>query len=454
MGKEKEKFAGLLAKLSSMNHEFGIYIFGTGAGDRNLLEALKDYRCSTGIPCSVKGFFDNNPAKHGLEIEDVKIIMPQGQVVGEQDYVFIASFDYAPAMRQQLLALGLDERRMIDPQEYLGDLLPMDCGKTDHFKYDIKLDVDRVTSQTLILSQIKPGSSVLEFGTSTGYMTKYLKEELRCHVTGIEIVEAAALQASLYADKMIVADLDALSWVEELENKKFDYIIFADVLEHLQNPYAVFHKAVKFLADGGQVIVSVPNIAHNAIIMDLMENKFNYHSTGLLDNTHIFFFTENTVKNLFDSNGLEILTWEKISLAPQDTEFGQEYDRFPVAVKEFLLQRTTGHTYQFVVTARSRIDLLRKKKIIFFGTGSMSQKIMKSFPLPVIYFVDNNSAKWNQAIGDIMVYSPMKLMQEEKEHIAIILATEYYSEIARQLKAMGFTENVHFYDGYFFSELT
>jgi 2-polyprenyl-3-methyl-5-hydroxy-6-metoxy-1,4-benzoquinol methylase len=447
MGKKIIKFPKLLAELSQSG-ELGIYIFGTGLGGKTLLEHLRDYKRSTGINCIVKGFFDNNPSKQGTMLDEIMITAPKVDSIGVRDYVFIASFDYGSSMQSQLLKLGLENDKIICPNKYLSDLLI-----TDRFKYDIKMDANCNNSQSVILSHINPGSSVLEVGTATGYMTKYLKEELNCSVTGIEVFEEAALKAGLYADKMVIADLDKMNWVDKLENKNFDYIIFADVLEHLRKPYEVFNNAMKFLNQGGQVIASIPNIAHNAIIMELMEDKFHYHSTGLLDDTHIFFFTENTVKDLFDSNGLEIYSWEKVAILPRDTEFKQEYDNFPTSVKDFLLKRINGHTYQFVVFAKARIDLIRGNKIIFFGTGLMSQNIFKRFPFKVEYFVDHDSEKWNCLFNDLMIYNPKKLLQESKENMTIIVCSPYYIEIARQLMKMGFKENVHFFDGYFFENL-
>lgn len=442
MGKKIIKFPRLLAELSQ-NGEFGVYIFGTGLGGRTLLEHLRDYKRSTGINCTVKGFFDNNPLKHGTMLDDIMITAPKVDSIGVRDYVFIASFDYGSSMELQLFNLGLEKDKIISPNRYLSDLLII----TDCFKYDIEMDANCNNSQSVILSHIKPGSSVLEVGTATGYMTKYLKEELNCSVTGIEVYEAAALKASLYAHKMIIADLDMMNWVSELGNEKFDYIIFADVLEHLRKPYEVFNNSIKFLNRGGEVVASIPNIAHNAIIMELMEDKFNYNSTGLLDDTHIFFFTQNTVKDLFDSNGLKIYSWKEVAILPQDTEFTQEYNNFPTSVKDFLLKRTTGHTYQFVVFAKARIDLIRGKKIIFFGTGLIGQNILKQFPLEVEYFVDHDSQKWDCLLNDIVIYNPKKLMQENKDNVAIIVCSQYYIEITRQLIEMGFKENVHFFDG-------
>jgi 2-polyprenyl-3-methyl-5-hydroxy-6-metoxy-1,4-benzoquinol methylase len=447
MGEKLIKFQRLLAELSK-NGEFGVYIFGTGLGGKTLLEHLKDYKYSTGVNCTVKGFFDNNPSKHGTMLDDIMILAPEIHSIGVRDYVFIASFEYGPIMELQLLNLGLEKDKIISPNKYLRDL-PI----VGRFKYDVKTDGNCNNSQSVILSHIKPGSSVLEVGTSTGCMTKYLKEELNCSVTGIEVFEEAALKAALYADKMIVADLDKMNWVSKMENRKFDYIIFADVLEHLRNPNKVFNNALKFLSQGGQVIASIPNIAHNAIIMELMEDEFNYNSTGLLDDGHIFFFTENTVKDLFNSNGLEIYSWENVTVLPQDTEFNQEYDNFPTRVSELLLERTNGHIYQFVVFAKARIDLIRDKKIIFFDTGLMGQNILKQFPLKVEYFVDHDSQKWNRLLNDIMIYDPKKLMQESRENVAIIVCSQYYIEIARQLIEMGFKEDVHFYDGYYFENL-
>lgn len=227
-------------------------------------------------------------------------------------------------------------------------------------KYNAQIDIAADTSHALILRRVAPGSRVLEFGTATGYMTRYLKEELHCTVYGIEVDPQAAEMAKQYCERIIVADLDLLPLNRELQGESFDCLLFADVLEHLRNPAEVLANAVKHLKPGGQVLISVPNIAHNAIIMELLQGKFDYHSTGLLDETHIHFFTRQSLLELLNKSGLAPLELLGTAALPESTEFGQKYGNFPEAVQHFLTNRIDGQVYQYIVLAKHTEEVKQK----------------------------------------------------------------------------------------------
>ena len=92
-----------------------------------------------------------------------------------------------------------------------------------------------------------------------------------------------------------------LLWYKDIS---FDHIVFADVLEHLRNPLKVLTCAKGLLKDGGTILVSVPNLAHNSVMIDLLNHKFEYRSTGLLDDTHIHFFTKSSLEEMIAEAGL------------------------------------------------------------------------------------------------------------------------------------------------------
>ena len=156
--------------------------------------------------------------------------------------------------------------------------------------------IDLSTSHGIIINQIVPGSIVLECGSAAGYMTKWMKEKLGCHVSIIEIDKQCYDEARIYADNGFCGDLQGKEWFEYYSDMKFDYILFADVLEHLSNPQEVLSRAVKLLKNNGKVIISIPNIAHNDIVVKLWNNHFDYTDTGLLDNTHVHFWAKNNIK--------------------------------------------------------------------------------------------------------------------------------------------------------------
>ena len=88
------------------------------------------------------------------------------------------------------------------------------------------------------------------------------------------------------------------------------------------------------------------------------------------------------------------------------------------------------------------------KKIVFFGTGSASKKMTDYFPFKIDYYVDNDSAKWNDLFCGVPIYQPTVLMAEDKEHLAIIIVSQYFEDIAKQLLGMGFEENKTFWNGF------
>jgi len=167
-----------------------------------------------------------------------------------------------------------------------------------------------VTSESLednsslkkMLDLIGDGKEVVDFGCATGYFSNLLQNK-GCTVTGIEINVDAAKVAQKYCQQVVVADLDFVSITEILPSQKFDVAVFGDVLEHLRNPWKILAETKEILKEDGYVIASIPNIAHAAIRLSLLQGRFDYTDLGILDNTHIRFFTRKTVKELFTKSG-------------------------------------------------------------------------------------------------------------------------------------------------------
>ncbi|MHB1653156.1 MAG: glycosyltransferase [Desulfitobacteriaceae bacterium] len=219
-------------------------------------------------------------------------------------------------------------------------------------KYDYQIDMSQQTSHSLLLKRINPGSQILEFGPATGYMTRYLQEELGCTVTCVEVDPIAAAKASQYSAKMIVADLDLMEWHKELVGKSFDHIMFADVIEHLKDPWKVVQAAVQLLKPKGTLMISVPNIGHSAILMELLQGRFEYRATGLLDDTHLRFFTRKSLLDLLERVGMCPIELMATATAPEDTEFGQSYSFLAEPLQSLLKNREDAHVYQYVAVAK------------------------------------------------------------------------------------------------------
>jgi len=223
----------------------------------------------------------------------------------------------------------------------------------NRMKYNIKVDLSVGTSHSLILNRIKPNTKILEFGPASGFMTQYMRDQLGCKVTCVEINEQAASIATEFAERMIIADIDQMDWYNKLIGESFDYVIFADVLEHLRNPTEILKTASSLLNNKGSIAISVPNITHNAIIMEMLLERFDYRTEGLLDETHIHFFTRKHLLEVLESAGMVPTEWMVTQRRPETTEFKQDYRRFPVEIRNYLRSKPDGHVYQFVVFAQN-----------------------------------------------------------------------------------------------------
>jgi len=270
-------------------------------------------------------------------------------------------------------------------------------------KYDHPLDMAADNSASLILRRIGARSRVLEFGPASGYMTQYMKQELNCNITCIELNAQDAAMAANYCERMIVADLDDLSWSRQLTGMEFDHIIFADVLEHLRFSPQVLQAAVEFLAHNGTVLTSIPNIGHNAVLMDLLQGKFAYHSLGLLDNTHIRFFTKESILSMLTDAGLSPIEWLGTVVVPEETEFQQNYRNFPESVQNYLLERSEGHVYQYVTVSC-------KTAAISQSTADQNLEVAESRP-------DTNNLQlyWEVDAAFTEAHSARQLLKRENE---------------------------------------
>lgn len=218
-------------------------------------------------------------------------------------------------------------------------------------KYDSPLVLHTENSISLIIEQIRPNSTVLEFGPATGRMTNYLSNNLGCNVYIVEIDKEAFDSSIKFAKGGLCDDIENYKWLDIFKDVNFDYIIFADVLEHLVNPQNVLLKSKDLLANGGCIISSIPNIAHNSIIIDLINNKFNYTKTGILDSTHLRFFTYYSLQQLFNDCDLVITNEQLVRLDYEQLEIENANMNIPTELANILKNRDFAYVYQYVFTA-------------------------------------------------------------------------------------------------------
>jgi O-antigen biosynthesis protein len=206
------------------------------------------------------------------------------------------------------------------------------------------------SSHTLIVELVGYDKNVLDVGCSTGYLAEVLVQR-GCRVTGIEIDPKAARRAEEHCERVIVGDVESLDLGKELDESSFDVIIFGDVLEHLKDPLQALRRLKSSLGPRGYVVASIPNIAHGSVRLALMQGKFRYHSVGLLDNTHLRFFTRESLEQLFKDAGFLITGLRRTTRGIFDTEIEIDRDMVTEEILELVRRDPEGLTYQFVLTA-------------------------------------------------------------------------------------------------------
>jgi 2-polyprenyl-3-methyl-5-hydroxy-6-metoxy-1,4-benzoquinol methylase len=223
-------------------------------------------------------------------------------------------------------------------------------------KYDTEIDLNVDNAHTRVIRLVGERKRILDVGCATGCMAKVLAEQFGCSITGVELDGEAASSARRFCQSVIVGDVESLDCEQTFDGNSFDVVICADVLEHLKDPAATLVRLRRLLAPSGYLIASIPNIAHVSVITELIRGHFDYRPLGLLDSTHLRFFTRETLYACFEAAGMTITHLERLTLEPEATEFRTELARFSPEVVELLRSGEESTTYQFVVVARPQLE--------------------------------------------------------------------------------------------------
>ena len=156
-----------------------------------------------------------------------------------------------------------------------------------------------------LLNLVGFNKTVLEIGCSTGYLSSVMQQR-GCQVTGVEIDESVAKLARPFCQRVIVGDVEKMDWETVLGDERFDVITFGDVLEHTRAPGTVLRQLSHYLAPTGYIVVSLPNIAHGSVRLSLLLGRFEYAPLGILDETHLRFYTRETAQQLLASAGFQV----------------------------------------------------------------------------------------------------------------------------------------------------
>lgn len=190
--------------------------------------------------------------------------------------------------------------------------------------------------------------TVLEIGCACGATLLKIKSDYpQAKLYGIELNEQAALSAKLFAD-VIAADIEKTTL--PYEEEYFDYVILADILEHLTDPWKALENIRPHLKAGGQILASIPNVMHFSVLRNLLQGNWTYEEAGILDKTHLRFFTLNEIKKLFTSTGYHVGSYRPnvIYESPGD----QEFIRNLATISGNSLLQEQCRAYQYIIKAR------------------------------------------------------------------------------------------------------
>lgn len=169
--------------------------------------------------------------------------------------------------------------------------------KTDSYYAQVRED---------LLPLIPKGATrLLDVGCGTGETGLAAKHRLATHeVIGIEFFESVALIAQTKLDQVIVGDIETLDL--NFPENYFDCILCADILEHTKDPWQVLRRLRRFLRRDGTVVASIPNVRHIVPLLKIIFDRFEYDESGILDKTHLRFFTLHTIRQMFHESGYSI----------------------------------------------------------------------------------------------------------------------------------------------------
>jgi SAM-dependent methyltransferase/uncharacterized protein YjiS (DUF1127 family) len=210
---------------------------------------------------------------------------------------------------------------------------------SDALRYTANIDLRNVNdSHAFAVACVPAGSDVLDVGAADGSVARMLGQ-MGCRVWGVEYDREAAGIAREWCEDVVVGDIEQLDLKGAL-GRRFDVILFLDILEHLKDPLTVLRGALDLLTDRGHVVISLPNVAHAAMRAQLLGGHFSYTATGLLDSTHLRFFDPTSV-----------IDEDRVTLPIDGTEIVVDVDQLDPGVAEQLENDPEAESYQFLFVA-------------------------------------------------------------------------------------------------------
>ena len=190
-----------------------------------------------------------------------------------------------------------------------------------------------------LASLIRPKSRILDVGCGTGSITELIERETGASIVGIE-PDPARVAVARQRGLNVVEGILSPEFLEQFG--PFETIVFADVLEHLPNPAEQILLAKAGLAADGSIVASVPNIAHWFTRVNLLRGRFVYRDCGIMDATHLRWFTQDTLHKFFENLGFRVTDHlYTVNTGMIDYDQSKPWKWFPIGIRYKLIRRLT-----------------------------------------------------------------------------------------------------------------
>ncbi|MBR5408494.1 methyltransferase domain-containing protein [Candidatus Saccharibacteria bacterium] len=277
-----------------------------------------------------------------------------------------------------------------------------EANKYHRDNYSVDMN-NKNSSHTIMVEEAMGSKRILDVGCGSGCIGTKIKELQKCIVDGIEIDKEAYKIAEKTLDKVYLMPVDdeknSNFKAFMADSKKYDCIICADIIEHLVDPGKTIFNLSKKLSPKGKILISIPNLSHIDVISGLIDGKFNYSKVGILDSTHLKFWTENSfyefIANVNETYGINFTprlvgkttaTDETIETGFLEDVCGKELYTFQnifeltFGKKKFVPRSKTINNYKKILQVgenekRLKNELAAREKTIRDMENSLSWKI-------------------------------------------------------------------------------
>lgn len=223
--------------------------------------------------------------------------------------------------------------------------------------YSVPVDLtDTNSAHTFVVEMVGTGKRVLDVGCSAGHVSAVLVEAGN-EVIGVEVDADDAELARRQIGTVHVLDLEHQR-ASDVEDGPFDVVLIADVLEHLRDPLPTLRDLASLVAPDGDIIASVPNGVHADIRLMVLEGRFEYQDSGLLDRTHLRWFTRSTLRELLAEAGLVGVELRRVVKPTGSTKIVTNVDVHGRDLLDFVAADPDHDTFQFVIRCRRSEEAL------------------------------------------------------------------------------------------------